>query len=167
MTDNSSSPSPAHLSPAALLLQDLIRCPSVTPHEGGALDLLQQRLEPLGFVVQRKTFSKPNTPDVENLYARLGTSSPNLCFAGHTDVVPVGDENDWSSKPFEGEVVGDMMIGRGAVDMKGGIACFIAAVENYLQRKDKDAGSISLLITGDEEGPAVNGTTEITGPAGP
>jgi succinyl-diaminopimelate desuccinylase len=149
------------LSPAALLLQELIRCPSVTPIEGGALDLLQARLEPLGFVVQRKTFSKPGTPDVENLYARLGTASPNLCFAGHTDVVPVGDENDWSSKPFEGDVVDGFMIGRGAVDMKGGIACFIAAVESYLQEDDSVPGSISLLITGDEEGPAVNGTTAI------
>ena len=149
------------LSTAAQLLQDLIRCPSVTPIEGGALDLLQSRLEPLGFTVQRKVFSKPGTPDVENLYARLGTQSPNLCFAGHTDVVPVGDENDWSSKPFEGQVVDGFMIGRGAVDMKGGIACFIAAVEEYLQQNDAAPGSISLLITGDEEGPAVNGTTAI------
>ena len=116
------------LSPAAELLRDLIRCPSVTPHEGGALDVMQQRLEALGFTVRRKVSSAPNTPDVENLYARLGDQSPNLCFAGHTDVVPAGDENDWSSKPFEGEVVDGFMVGRGAVDMKGGIACFVGAV---------------------------------------
>ncbi|MEP0942872.1 MAG: succinyl-diaminopimelate desuccinylase [Rhizobiaceae bacterium] len=156
MTDQSTP-----LSPAASLLQQLIRCPSVTPIEGGALDLLQSRLEPLGFVVQRRIFSKPGTPDVENLYARLGTESPNLCFAGHTDVVPVGNESDWSSKPFEGGVVDGFMIGRGAVDMKGGIACFIAAVEAYLEKNGPANGSISLLITGDEEGPAVNGTTAI------
>lgn len=156
MTDTQTS-----LSSAGQLLQDLIRCPSVTPIEGGALDVLQSRLEPLGFVVQRKVFSKPGTPDVENLYARLGTQSPNLCFAGHTDVVPVGDENDWSSKPFEGQIVDGFMIGRGAVDMKGGIACFIAAVEEYLEQNDAVPGSISLLITGDEEGPAVNGTIAI------
>ncbi|MCJ8308249.1 MAG: succinyl-diaminopimelate desuccinylase [Rhizobiaceae bacterium] len=156
MTDTHSS-----LSAAAQLLQDLIRCPSVTPIEGGALDLLQARLESLGFLVQRKVFSKPDTPDVENLYARLGTQSPNLCFAGHTDVVPVGDEKEWSSHPFEGEVVDGFMIGRGAVDMKGGIACFIAAVEDHLKANGSVPGSISLLITGDEEGPAVNGTTAI------
>ena len=156
MTDISPS-----LSSAASLLQELIRCPSVTPIEGGALDLLQSRLEPLGFAVQRKTFSKPGTPDVENLYARLGTESPNLCFAGHIDVVPMGDENDWSSNPFEGDVIDGFMIGRGAVDMKGGIACFIAAVKTYLRQNGSAPGSISLLITGDEEGPAVNGTKAI------
>ncbi|MEP4291251.1 MAG: succinyl-diaminopimelate desuccinylase, partial [Rhizobiaceae bacterium] len=149
------------LSPAAELLRDLIRCPSVTPHEGGALDVMQDRLEALGFVVRRKVFSAPNTPDVENLYARLGDQSPNLCFAGHTDVVPVGDENDWSSKPFQGDVVDGFMIGRGAVDMKGGIACFVAAVERLVAQNISLPGSISLLITGDEEGPAVNGTKAI------
>lgn len=149
------------LSPAAELLRELIRCPSVTPAEGGALDVMQSHLEALGFVVKRKTFSAANTPDVENLYARLGDQSPNLCFAGHTDVVPVGDENDWSSQPFEGDVVDGQMIGRGAVDMKGGIACFVAAVDRLVKQKASIPGSISLLITGDEEGPAVNGTKAI------
>lgn len=149
------------LSASAALLQQLIQCPSVTPHEGGALSLLEERLTALGFQVVRKTFSAPDTPDVENLYARLGKSSPNFCFAGHTDVVPVGDEAHWSSGPFEGAVQDGEMTGRGAVDMKGGIACFVAAVEQYLSDKVSFDGSISLLITGDEEGPAINGTSAI------
>ncbi len=149
------------LFPAAEILQDLIRCPSVTPEEGGALDVLQTRLEASGFTVTRKVFSAPNTPDVENLYARLGTASPNLCFAGHTDVVPPGDKALWSSGPFEGEVTDGVMTGRGAVDMKGGIACFIAAVESWLASGKNFPGSVSLLITGDEEGPAINGTKAV------
>lgn len=149
------------LSPAASLLRDLIQCPSVTPHEGGALSVLQKRLEALGFTVKRRISSSANTPDVENLYARLGENSPNLCFAGHTDVVPAGEETAWSSGPFEGEIVDGMMIGRGAVDMKGGIACFLAAVEEHLSSGADLPGSISFLITGDEEGPAVNGTSAI------
>lgn len=149
------------LSLPAQILRDLIRCPSVTPEEGGALTVLQQRLEKLGFKVTRRVSSSPNTPDVENLYARLGTASPNLCFAGHTDVVPTGDETAWSAPPFEGEVRDGMMIGRGAVDMKGGIACFLAAVEEHLADNAAPSGSISFLITGDEEGPAVNGTSAV------
>ena len=149
------------LSPPALLLRDLLRCPSVTPAEGGALTVLQERLEALGFEVTRRTFSAANTPDVENLYARLGTKSPNLCFAGHTDVVPVGDEDAWSAGPFSGDVRDGVMFGRGAVDMKGGIACFLTAVESCLAENSELPGSISFLITGDEEGPAINGTKAI------
>ncbi len=149
------------LSRPAALLRDLIRCPSITPEEGGALDFLQRELERLGFTVTRRVFSSPGTPDVENLYARLGTSSPNLCFAGHTDVVPTGDESAWSSGPFAGDIQAGHMIGRGAVDMKGGIACFLAAVEQVLAQRETLPGSLSFLITGDEEGPAVNGTTAI------
>ncbi|MGI9354647.1 MAG: succinyl-diaminopimelate desuccinylase [Rhizobiaceae bacterium] len=149
------------LFPAAEILRDLIRCPSVTPEEGGALDVLQKRLESSGFRVIRKNFSAPNTPDVENLYARLGDAAPNLCFAGHTDVVPPGDDKLWSSGPFDGEVTNGVMFGRGAVDMKGGIACFVAAVEAYLAQGKTFPGSISLLVTGDEEGPAINGTKAI------
>ncbi|PCH47567.1 MAG: succinyl-diaminopimelate desuccinylase [Hyphomicrobiales bacterium] len=150
-----------NLSPAAQLLRDLIKCPSVTPVEGGALDLLESRLSALGFKVTRKIFSSAGTPDVENLYARLGDQSPNLCFAGHTDVVPVGDEASWSHNPFSGEVKDGMMFGRGAVDMKGGIACFLAAVESLLANGKPLPGSLSFLITGDEEGPAVNGTSAV------
>ncbi|MFD0917019.1 succinyl-diaminopimelate desuccinylase [Pseudahrensia aquimaris] len=149
------------LTPPAAILRDLIRCPSVTPEEGGALTYLQTRLDALGFRTVRKTFSAPGTPDVENLYARLGEAAPNLCFAGHTDVVPVGDETAWSHGPFGGDVSDGIMFGRGAVDMKGGIACFLAAVEAHLAAGKPIAGSISLLITGDEEGPAINGTKAI------
>jgi len=149
------------LSRSAEILRDLIRCPSVTPAEGGALAYLETCLRGLGFSVTRKTFSTAGTPDVENLYARLGDKGPNLCFAGHTDVVPVGDEAAWAAGPFEGQLIGGDMIGRGAVDMKGGIACFIAGVETYLTNNGLPNGSISLLITGDEEGPAVNGTSAI------
>ena len=149
------------LSPSAEILRDLIRCPSVTPNEGGALDYLEKRLAKLGFTVTRRVFSKDGTPDVENLYARLGTQSPNLCFAGHTDVVPVGDEGAWKSGPFSGDIVNGEMFGRGAVDMKGGIACFLAAVEEFVESECSIPGSISFLITGDEEGPALNGTSAI------
>jgi succinyl-diaminopimelate desuccinylase len=144
------------------LARSLIRCPSVTPEEGGALDLLQSVLEPLGFVCHRLPFSEPGTPEVDNLYARRGDSRPHLCFAGHTDVVPPGNAADWRVDPFGGEVVDDALIGRGAVDMKGGIACFVAAASRFLAARDRGAGgSISLLITGDEEGVATNGTRKV------
>ena len=148
------------LHPAAAILRDLIRCPSVTPEEGGAIAYLAERLGRLGFACHRLTFGGGDTPEVENLYARLGTEAPNLCFAGHTDVVPVGDAGAWTHPPFAGEVAGDEMFGRGAVDMKGGIAAFVAALEGYLKTEEPN-GSISLLITGDEEGPAVAGTVKV------
>ena len=143
------------------LAQRLIRCPSVTPVEGGALDLLQSELERLGFVCNRLVFSEAGTPDVDNLYARLGTAQPNFCFAGHTDVVPVGDAAAWSSDPFAAEVRGEELVGRGASDMKGAIACMVAAISAYLSERGGPAGSISLLITGDEEGPSINGTRKM------
>ena len=149
------------LSRPAEILRELIRCPSITPEEGGALGVLESVLAGLGFELHRMTFSDADTPDVENLYARLGTGEPHLMFAGHTDVVPVGNEADWSLKPFEGDIRDGYMFGRGAVDMKGGIACFIAAVEAYLAGNKDIAGSISLLITGDEEGPSINGTDKL------
>src|SRR5437667_10469971 len=114
------------------IARDLLRCPSVTPVEGGALSLLERTLKGAGFTVHRMTFSEPGTPDVENLYARIGTSAPHLCFAGHTDVVPPGDEKAWSRPPFGGEIVGGMLYGRGAVDMKGGIAAAVAATLDQL-----------------------------------
>lgn len=122
--------------------------------------MLGSRLEALGFDIHRMTFSEDGTPDVENLYARLGSGAPHLCFAGHTDVVPPGDEASWTLEPFAGEVRDGMMYGRGAVDMKGGIACFLAAVEALLAHGPLP-GSISFLITGDEEGPAINGTDKL------
>ncbi|WP_377297542.1 succinyl-diaminopimelate desuccinylase [Rhizobium sp. SGZ-381] len=142
-------------------LGTLIRCPSVTPAEGGALSALQAMLEPLGFSVERVTATEAGTPDIENLYARLGTSGPHLMFAGHTDVVPVGDAGAWSHPPFAAEIAGGELFGRGAVDMKGGIACFIAAVARHIEKHGAPEGSISFLITGDEEGPAINGTVKL------
>ena len=145
----------------AVNLAGLIRCPSVTPAEGGALGVLVGLLEPLGFRCERLTFSEEGTPDVHNLYARLGEGGPHLMFAGHTDVVPPGELDAWTHPPFAGEVANGMLYGRGAVDMKGGIACFLAAVARHVQSKGKPRGSISFLITGDEEGPAVNGTSKL------
>lgn len=142
-------------------LAALIRCPSVTPEEGGALSALAAMLEPLGFAVERMVASEPGTPDIENLYARLGTAGPHLMFAGHTDVVPPGDEAAWTHAPFSAAIDGGEMFGRGAVDMKGGIACFAAAVARHIEKHGAPDGSISFLITGDEEGPAVNGTVKL------
>ena len=144
------------------IARDLIRCRSVTPDEGGALAYLQGLLERAGFEVHRVIFAEPRTAPVDNLYARVGTSRPNLMFAGHTDVVPPGNEGAWSHPPFAGEIAGERLYGRGAVDMKGGIACFVAAALDYLAAHGgKPNGSISLLITGDEESVAVNGTIKL------
>ncbi|MEQ9519372.1 MAG: succinyl-diaminopimelate desuccinylase [Parvibaculum sp.] len=151
--------SPALIDPVRFA-QELIRCPSVTPLEGGALDLLQARLESLGFACTRLPFSDENTPDVDNLYARFGTSAPHFCFAGHTDVVPVGDAKSWSVDPFAGDIHNGVLIGRGANDMKGSIAAFAAAASRLVST-GAVAGSISFLITGDEEGPAINGTVKV------
>lgn len=145
--------------PVALALA-LIRCPSVTPHEAGALTLIERVLEPEGWRSHRMTMREPGTPDVENLYARAGAEDPNLCFAGHTDVVPAGREADWRHPPFAGVVDGGVLYGRGAVDMKGAIACFMAAAVRC-RRAGSARGSISFLITGDEEGPSINGTMKV------
>lgn len=142
-------------------LQTLIRCPSVTPAEGGALSALEAMLSPLGFKIDRMVAQEAGTPDVENLYARLGTEGPHLMFAGHTDVVPVGDEGAWTHPPFAAEIAGGELFGRGAVDMKGGIACFAAAVARHVEKHGAPKGSISFLITGDEEGPSINGTIKV------
>ena len=149
------------LSAAARHLAAMIRCPSVTPDTAGTLDYLAKVLEQFGFACERVTFSDDDTPDVDNLYARLGSDGPHLMFAGHTDVVPAGDECAWTLPPFAAEVKDGVMYGRGAVDMKGGIACFIAAVDAYVEKHGRPSGSISLLITGDEEGPSVNGTDKL------
>ncbi|MDA0338644.1 MAG: succinyl-diaminopimelate desuccinylase [Proteobacteria bacterium] len=142
------------------LAQALIRCPSVTPAEAGALDVLQGALEGIGFVCTRYVFSENGTPDVDNLYARLGTEGPNFCFAGHMDVVPVGDLDGWTVDPFAADVIDEFLYGRGAVDMKASIAAFAAAASR-VAADDAFKGSISLLITGDEEGPAINGTRKV------
>lgn len=143
------------------LLASLIRCPSVTPEEAGALTALEDMLTPLGFTVQRVTFEDEGTAPVENLYARLGDTGPTLMYAGHTDVVPVGDPADWSHPPFAAAISDGRMFGRGAVDMKGGIACFVAALARYISRHGKPPGSVALLITGDEEGISINGTEKL------
>jgi succinyl-diaminopimelate desuccinylase len=144
------------------LARDLIRCPSVTPAEGGALNLLANVLERAGFAVERVTFSEPGTAEVDNLYARFGTSSPHLAFAGHTDVVAPGDDAAWTHPPFAGEISEGLLYGRGTADMKGAIACFVAAALDHLAASGGTLnGSISLLITGDEEGIAVNGTVKL------
>ncbi|MHA1539666.1 MAG: succinyl-diaminopimelate desuccinylase [Alphaproteobacteria bacterium] len=144
------------------LTQDLIRCPSVTPLEAGALDLIQNHLEQLGFTCERMIFHiEGSAYPVDNLYARLGTTSPNFCFAGHTDVVPVGDINSWTHDPFAAKIKDDILFGRGAVDMKVGIASFIAAVSRFLKDTPTPKGSISLLITNDEEADAINGTEQV------
>jgi succinyl-diaminopimelate desuccinylase len=146
------------------LSRALIRCPSITPIDAGALEVLQAALEGLGFVCSRLPFSEPGTADVENLYARLGDEPPNFCFAGHTDVVPVGDEAAWTCDPFGGEIRDGRLYGRGASDMKAAIACFTAAADRFLaDRGGGFAGSLSLLITGDEEGPSINGTRKVLG----
>jgi succinyl-diaminopimelate desuccinylase len=142
------------------LAQALIRCPSVTPEDHGALDLVERALQRLGFSCHRLTFEEDGTAPVGNLYARVGEGPPNLCFAGHTDVVPPGDLAGWRVDPFAGEVIDGVLYGRGAVDMKGAIACFIAAAARFLHRH-RPAGSISCLITGDEEGPGINGTRKV------
>jgi len=144
------------------LTQALVRCPSVTPAEGGALALLEEVLTPAGFTCHRLTMTEPGTPDVENLYARFGRGQPNLCFAGHTDVVPVGDEKAWRRPPFGAEIHDGVLYGRGAVDMKGAIACFAAAALRFIAKNPgRQDFSISLLITGDEEGPSINGTMKV------
>ncbi|MFQ5785511.1 MAG: succinyl-diaminopimelate desuccinylase [Alphaproteobacteria bacterium] len=140
----------------------LIRCPSVTPADAGALDVLQSALAGCGFACRRLPFSEEGAETVDNLYARIGDASPNFCFAGHTDVVPVGDAAAWRVEPFGAELIDGVLYGRGACDMKGAIACFAAAAARFLEnRKDGFTGSISLLVTGDEESIAINGTRKV------
>jgi succinyl-diaminopimelate desuccinylase len=144
------------------LAQALIRCPSVTPRDAGALGVLEAALKPLGFACHRLAFQSPGAERVENLYARLGNSGRNFCYAGHTDVVPPGDLKRWSVDPFAAAVKDGRLWGRGASDMKAAIACFVSALKGFLaDRKGEFNGSISLLITGDEEGPAVDGTVKV------
>jgi len=144
------------------LTRTLVRCESVTPREAGALQQLERVLAPLGFRCERMDFSQAGTDDVANLYARIGTGGRHFCFAGHSDVVPVGDLSSWTIGPFSAELSDGYLFGRGAADMKGAIAAFTDAAARFLARRGRDfGGSISLLITGDEEGPAVNGTVKM------
>jgi succinyl-diaminopimelate desuccinylase len=143
------------------LAQALIRRPSVTPHDEGALSVLEEALKPLGFACHRLRFEAKGTPPVENLYARLGGAGPNFCFAGHTDVVPPGERSRWQHDPFAADIADGMLYGRGATDMKGAIAAFVAAVSRIVPVRRNLPGSVSLLITGDEEGPGINGTIKV------
>lgn len=151
---------------ALSIARDLIRCPSVTPEDAGALGVLEKALTAAGFICHRVTFSEPGTADVDNLYARIGSEGPHIVFAGHTDVVPPGNESAWSVGAFSGEVKDGILHGRGAVDMKGGIACSVAAVLEHLaanggKPRADGTGSISFLITGDEEDVSINGTIKL------
>ncbi|HEX5777294.1 MAG TPA: succinyl-diaminopimelate desuccinylase [Xanthobacteraceae bacterium] len=144
------------------IAQSLIRCRSVTPAEGGALRFLERLFKDAGFEAHRVTFDAPGTPSVENLFAKIGSGAPHLAFAGHTDVVPPGEEARWKHGAFSGDVKDGVLYGRGAVDMKGGIAAFAGAALDYAKaNKGKPKGTISFLITGDEEGPGVNGTVKL------
>ena len=140
------------------LAQRLIRCPSVTPAEGGAIDLLEAELSAIGFACTRLPFGEGNDR-IDNLFARYGSAAPHVCFAGHTDVVPVGDAAAWTRDPFGGDIVDGALFGRGAADMKGGVAAFVAAAAAVIE--GGIGGSVSMLITGDEEGDAVNGTVRM------
>ena len=151
---------------ALSIARDLVRCPSVTPADAGALGVIESILKGAGFEVHRVMFSEAGTADIDNLYARIGNTAPHITFAGHTDVVPPGDETAWSHGAFSGDVSDGFLYGRGAVDMKGGIACSVAAALQYLaahggKPRQDGAGSISFLITGDEEDIAVNGTIKL------
>jgi succinyl-diaminopimelate desuccinylase len=143
---------------ALALAQKLIRCPSVTPEDAGAIGMLESELKGLGFECHPLRFEQPGTPAIDNLYARFGSEGPNFCFAGHTDVVPPG--SNWKHAPFEALIEEGVLYGRGAADMKSAIAAFVAASARVIAAGPLK-GSISLLITGDEEGPAVNGTSKV------
>ncbi len=138
------------------LVQSLLRYPSVTPEDAGAQEYLAGVLDELGLKATHLPFK-----NIKNLFARIGANGPHFCFAGHTDVVPPGDESAWTHPPFSGEISDGVVYGRGAVDMKGNIAAFIAALAQYLEKHGAPPGSVSLLITGDEEGEAVNGTVKV------
>jgi len=143
------------------LSKDLIRFPSVTPKDAGAIKFLSKKLKKLGFNCKILEFKDKGSKPIKNLYARIGKKRPNLCYAGHTDVVPPGNLKDWTVSPFKPIVKKNHLIGRGANDMKSSIACFTAAVSKYLQKNKNFNGSISFLITGDEEGLAINGTKKV------
>ena len=145
---------------ALTLAQDLIRVKSITPDNGDAMDVLEAALDGLGFTCHRLVFSDEGEADVPNLYARIGDGSPNFCFAGHTDVVPVGAVDKWQHDPFSAQIENGLLHGRGAADMKAAIAAFVEATERHLQKGPLN-GSLSFLITGDEEGPGINGTKKV------
>ena len=143
------------------LSKDLIRFPSITPVDAGVINFLSKKLKSIGFNCKILEFKDKKSKAIKNLYARIGTRQPNICYAGHTDVVPPGNYKDWTVNPFKPIIKNNYLIGRGANDMKSSIACFVAAVSKYLKQNPKINGSISFLITGDEEGLAINGTKKV------
>ena len=143
------------------LAKELIKFPSITPKDAGAINYLSKKLKTLGFNCKILEFNDKKSKPIKNLYARLGKKQPNICYAGHTDVVPPGNINDWTVNPFKPKIKNKHLIGRGANDMKSSIACFVSAVNKFLRTNQKFKGSISLLITGDEEGDAINGTKKV------
>ena len=143
------------------LAKELIRFPSVTPVDAGVMSFLEKKLKKLGFKTKILEFKEKNTKPVKNLYAKLGNKGPNFCYAGHLDVVPAGNLKDWTVNPFKPSIKNGHLIGRGANDMKSSIAAFVTAVSKFIQKNKKFNGSISLLITGDEEGVAINGTKKV------
>mgnify|MGYP003319858611 FL=1 len=143
------------------LAKELIKFPTVTPIDAGIMKFLEKKLKTLGFKTKILEFNEKNSKPVKNLYARLGNQGPNFCYAGHLDVVPAGNLKDWTVNPFKPSVKKGHLIGRGANDMKSSIAAFVSAVSNFVGNKRKFNGSISLLITGDEEGVAINGTKKV------
>ncbi|MBD1171120.1 succinyl-diaminopimelate desuccinylase [Pelagibacterales bacterium SAG-MED04] len=143
------------------LAKELIRFPSVTPVDAGVMSFLEKKLKQLGFKTKVLEFREKNSKPVKNLYARLGNKSPNFCYAGHLDVVPAGNLKDWTVNPFKPSIKKGHLIGRGANDMKSSIAAFVAAISNFIENYSDFKGSISLLVTGDEEGVAINGTKKV------
>ena len=144
------------------LTQSLVKCPSITPKDEGALDIIQEHLFSLGFKCTRLPFSEKNSYDVDNLFATIGSKGKHLVFAGHTDVVPPGNENSWKHPPFSATIEGNKLYGRGSEDMKSNIACFIAATKQFISKNGPDFnGKLSFIITGDEEGEAINGTIKV------
>ena len=143
------------------LAKELITFPSVTPKDAGAINFLSKKLKSLGFKCKILEFKDKNSKPIKNLYAKFGSKQPNLCYAGHTDVVPPGNINNWTVNPFKPKIKNKHLIGRGANDMKSSIACFVSAVSKFIKKKPKFNGSISFLITGDEEGYAINGTKKV------
>ena len=143
------------------LAKELIRFPSVTPVDAGIMSFLEKKLKKLGFKTKVLEFREKDSKPVKNLYARLGNKSPNFCYAGHLDVVPAGNLKDWTVNPFKPSIKKGHLIGRGANDMKSSIAAFVAAISNFIENYSDFKGSISLLITGDEEGVAINGTKKV------
>ena len=143
------------------LAKELIRFPSVTPVDAGVMSFLEKKLKQLGFKTKVLEFKEKNSKPVKNLYAKLGNKSPNFCYAGHLDVVPAGNLKDWTVNPFKPSIKKGHLIGRGANDMKSSIAAFVSAISNFIENNSNFSGSISLLITGDEEGAAINGTKKV------